>query len=72
MRDLAVRRMDALAFRRMIRLAFRRVEKEKIKSSMKVNLYEKSHHKCVFLREVSEKLSLNTEIFQKDIVASYR
>ena len=40
---------------------------KKIKSSMKVNLYEKSHHKCVFLREVSEKLSLNTEIFQKDI-----
>ena len=33
MRDLAVRRMDALAFRRMIRLAFRRVEKEKIKSN---------------------------------------
>jgi len=31
MRDLAVRRMDALAFRRMIRLAFRRVEKEKQK-----------------------------------------
>ncbi len=40
---------------------------KKIKSSMKVNLYEKSHHKCVFLREVSKKLSLNTEIFQKDI-----
>ena len=40
---------------------------KKIKSSMKVNLYEKSHNKCVFLREVSEKLSLNTEIFQKDI-----
>ena len=31
MRDLAVRRMDALAFRRMIRLAFRRVETEKSK-----------------------------------------
>ena len=40
---------------------------KKIKSSMKVNLYEKSHHKCVFLREVSKKLSLNTEIIQKDI-----
>lgn len=34
MRDLAVRRMDALAFRRMIRLAFRRVEKEKSKVTM--------------------------------------
>ena len=33
MRDLAVRRMDALAFRRMIRLAFHNVEKEKIKSN---------------------------------------
>jgi 16S rRNA (guanine527-N7)-methyltransferase len=27
----------------------------------------KSHHKSVFLREVSEKLKLKTEIFQKDI-----
>ena len=34
---------------------------------MKVNLYEKSHHKCIFLREVSKKLKLNTEIIQKDI-----
>ena len=34
MRDLAVRRMDALASRRMIRLAFRRVEKEKSKVTM--------------------------------------
>ena len=34
MRDLAVRRMDALAFRRMIRLAFRRVETEKSKVTM--------------------------------------
>ena len=40
---------------------------KKIKSSMKVNLYEKSHHKCDFLREVSKKLSLNTEIIHKDI-----
>ena len=36
---------------------------------MKVNLYEKSHHKCAFLREVSKKLSLNTEIIHKDIFA---
>ena len=34
---------------------------------MKIKLYEKSHHKCVFLKDVSEKLELNTEIIQKDI-----
>ena len=38
-----------------------------LKNKMKVNLYEKSYHKCVFLREVSRKLKLNTEIIQKDI-----
>ena len=38
-----------------------------IKNSMKINLYEKSYHKCVFLKEVSRKLKLNTEIIQKDI-----
>ena len=42
---------------------------KKIKNSMKINLYEKSHHKCTFLREVSKKLSLNTEIIHKDIFA---
>ena len=40
---------------------------KKIKNNMKVNLYEKSHHKCVFLKEVSKKLSLNTKVIQKDI-----
>jgi len=40
---------------------------KKIKNSMKINLYEKSYHKCVFLREVSKKLNLNTEVIQKDI-----
>ena len=40
---------------------------KKIKNSMKINLYEKSHHKCVFLKEVSKKLNLNTEVIQKDI-----
>ena len=40
---------------------------KKIKNNMKVTLYEKSYHKCVFLKEVSEKLNLNTEIIQKDI-----
>tara|TARA_Y100000591_G_scaffold7029_1_gene5575 strand:- start:587 stop:1144 length:558 start_codon:yes stop_codon:yes gene_type:complete len=38
-----------------------------IKNSMKINLYEKSYHKCVFLREVSKKLNLNTEVIHKDI-----
>jgi 16S rRNA (guanine527-N7)-methyltransferase len=40
---------------------------KKVKNSMKVNLYEKSYHKSVFLKEVSKKLNLNTEIIQKDI-----
>jgi len=40
---------------------------KKLKNKMKVILYEKSHHKCVFLNEVSKKLKLNTEINQKDI-----
>ena len=40
---------------------------KKIKNSMKINFYEKSHHKCAFLKEVSQKLNLNTEIIQKDI-----
>ena len=40
---------------------------KEIKNSMKVNLYEKSYHKCTFLKEVSKKLNLNTEIIQKDV-----
>ena len=40
---------------------------KKLKNKMKIMLYEKSHHKCVFLRDVSKKLKLNTEIIQKDI-----
>ena len=40
---------------------------KKLKKDMKINLFEKSYHKCVFLREVSKKLKLNTEIIQKDI-----
>ena len=40
---------------------------KKIKNTMRINLYEKSHNKCVFLREVSKKLNLNTEIIHKDI-----
>ena len=40
---------------------------KKLKNSMKIKLYEKSYHKCVFLRDVSKKLKLNTEVIQKDI-----
>ena len=40
---------------------------KKLKNSLKIKLYEKSHHKCVFLKDVSEKLNLNTKIIQKDI-----
>ena len=38
-----------------------------LKKKMNVHLYEKSHHKSHFLREVSEKLNLNTKVFQKNI-----
>ena len=37
------------------------------KIDMKMNLYEKSYHKSSFLRSVSRKLKLNSEIFQEDI-----
>ena len=40
---------------------------KKLKNSVKINLYEKSYHKCVFLKDVSKKLNLNTKIIQKDI-----
>ena len=40
---------------------------KKIKNDMKIRLYEKSHHKCVFLKEVSKKLNLNTDIIHNDI-----
>ena len=40
---------------------------KKIKNDMKINLYEKSHHKSVFLMEVSKKMNLNTNVIQKDI-----
>ena len=38
-----------------------------IKKDLKVNLYEKSHHKSNFLRKVSRDLKLNTEVIQKNI-----
>jgi 16S rRNA (guanine527-N7)-methyltransferase len=34
----------------------------------KVTLYEKSYHKSLFLREVSRKLNLDTEVIQKNII----
>jgi len=37
------------------------------KINIKMNLYEKSYHKSSFLRSVSRKLKLNSEIFQEDI-----
>ena len=40
---------------------------KKLKNTMKIKLYEKSYRKCAFLKEVSKKLDLNTEIIQKDI-----
>ena len=40
---------------------------KKLQNKMKIILYEKSYHKCIFLKEVSKKLRLNTEIIQKDI-----
>ena len=38
-----------------------------LKKSVKMNLYEKSHHKSSFLRKVSRDLKLNTEVIQKNI-----
>ena len=38
-----------------------------LKRDIKIHLYEKSHHKSQFLREVSRKLKLKTEIIQKNI-----
>ena len=37
------------------------------KIDMKMKLYEKSYNKSSFLRSVSEKLKLDTEIFEEDI-----
>ena len=38
-----------------------------LKKNIKVKLYEKSYHKSHFLRDVSKKLNLKTEIIQKNI-----
>ena len=38
-----------------------------LNQTMKFNLYEKSHLKSVFLRNVSRKLKLNTEVIEGDV-----
>ena len=38
-----------------------------LKKSIKMNLYEKSHHKSSFVRKVSRDLKLNTEVIQENI-----
>jgi 16S rRNA (guanine527-N7)-methyltransferase len=38
-----------------------------LKKNTKIYLYEKSHHKSHFLKDVSKKLKLKTEIIQKNI-----
>jgi 16S rRNA (guanine527-N7)-methyltransferase len=38
-----------------------------MKNSIKVHLYEKSHHKSAFLRKVSRDLKLNAEVMQENI-----
>ena len=38
-----------------------------MKKDMKVHLYEKSYHKGLFLKDVSRKLKLNTEILRENI-----
>ena len=38
-----------------------------LKKPIKMNLYEKSHHKSSFLRKVSRDLKLNTEVIQENI-----
>jgi len=41
-----------------------------LKKDMKFNLYEKSYHKSLFLKEVSRELKLDTEVIQGDIFKS--
>ena len=38
-----------------------------MKKSIKMNLFEKSHHKSSFLRKVSRDLKLNTEVIEENI-----
>ena len=43
-----------------------------LKKNIKVKLYEKSYHKSHFLKDVSTKLNLKTEIIQKNIFEEKR
>jgi 16S rRNA (guanine527-N7)-methyltransferase len=38
-----------------------------LKNTTRIHLYEKSHHKSVFLRKVSRDLKLNTDVIQENI-----
>ena len=38
-----------------------------MKKDIKIELYEKSHHKCLFLSKVSGELNLDTNVIKKDI-----
>ena len=38
-----------------------------MKKDIKIDLYEKSHHKCLFLSKVSGELNLDTNVIKKDI-----
>ncbi len=38
-----------------------------MRKKTRIKLYEKSYHKAAFLKEVSKKLDLNTEVYQEDI-----
>ena len=40
------------------------------KIDMKLNLYEKSYHKSLFLKDVSRELNLDTEVIQDNIFLS--
>ena len=42
-----------------------------LKKSIKMHLYEKSHHKSSFLRKVSRDLKLNTEVIQENIFETH-
>ena len=43
-----------------------------LKKKMKFKLYEKNYHKSLFLKEVSRKLNLDTEVIQENIFLSKR
>ena len=40
---------------------------KKIKNNMKINLYEKSYHKCAFFKRSFKKIEFEHRVIQKDI-----